>query len=270
MAKILVVEDERVAAWSIQESLEGFGHTIVANVMSGSEAIASAVETHPDLVLMDIQLEGKIDGIAAAEQIRDRLRIPIIYLTAHADPHTLKRAIATEAFGYLIKPFNQAELHTTIEIALLRNQFEQRLAAIEQRLSTTLTNIGDGTIATDVTGKVVFMNPVAEDLTGWQQADALGRDADSILDLVNADTGEAVESPIMQAIQEGRRVSSPERCVLRMVLNERWERVLRRFGIAMAMSRVAWWCFRTLAIASGSNCSLNNKSKNAPSNFNKP
>jgi PAS domain S-box-containing protein len=215
MAKILVVEDERVAAWSIQESLAGFGHTIVGSVMSGSEAIDSAIATHPDLVLMDIQLQGKIDGVTAAEQIRHRLKIPVIYLTTHADSPTLERAIAAEAFGYLVKPFNQTELHTTIEIALLRNQFEQRLSAIEQRLSTTLTRPGDGTIATDLTGKVVFMNPVAEDLTGWQQADALGRDADSVLDLVNADTGEAIESPIRQAIQEGRRVSNPERCVLR-------------------------------------------------------
>ncbi|MCU0566199.1 MAG: response regulator [Oculatellaceae cyanobacterium Prado106] len=216
MAKILVVEDERVAAWSIQESLEGFGHTIVASVVSGAEAIQTAESTHPDLVLMDIQLKGQIDGIAAAEQIRSQLRIPIVYLTAHADHSTLSRAIATEAFGYLVKPFNQTELHTTIEIALLRNQFEKRLEAIEQRLSTTLISIGDGTIATDRNGQVVFMNPVAEDLTGWQQSEALGQYADSILDLVDAETGESVEeSPIMQAIQEGKRVSLPERYLLR-------------------------------------------------------
>jgi signal transduction histidine kinase len=104
-------------------------------VVSGSEAIQTAGEMRPDLVLMDIQLKGKIDGISAAEQIHHHLKIPIIYLTAHTDQRTLKRAIATEAFGYLVKPFNQTELHTTIEIALLRNQFEKRLEAIEQQLS---------------------------------------------------------------------------------------------------------------------------------------
>ncbi|NJR39907.1 MAG: response regulator [Leptolyngbyaceae cyanobacterium CSU_1_4] len=142
MAKILVVEDERVAAWSLQESLEGFGHTLVAQVTSGSEAIRAAGETQPDLALIDIQPKGKEDGISVAEQIRSLLKIPIIYLTAPANSRTLKRAISSRhpqgtptTTRYLIKPFNQTDLHTTIEIALLRNQFEKRLEAIESQLS---------------------------------------------------------------------------------------------------------------------------------------
>jgi signal transduction histidine kinase/CheY-like chemotaxis protein len=177
MAKILVVEDEQVAAWSIQESLEGFGHTIVANVISGAEAIQTAGETHPDLVLMDIQLKGKIDGISAAEQIRNALNIPIIYLTAHADSRTLKRAIATADCGYLVKPFNQTDLHTTIELALLRNQFGKRLEALEHRL---LRQNGD---------RAVCISSDAEASAGWHQSENISEDlndySDSVLDLVS-------------------------------------------------------------------------------------
>jgi signal transduction histidine kinase/CheY-like chemotaxis protein len=196
MAKILVVEDERVAAWSIQESLEGFGHTIVANVISGAEAIQTAGETRPDLVLMDIQLKGKIDGISAAEQIRSSLQIPIIYLTAHADSRTLKRAIATSDCGYLVKPFNQTDLHTTIELALLRNQFGKRIEALEHQL---LAQQGDRR------SPVVFINPAAEEKTGWHESENLSEHldeyADSVLDLVSPNTHEPSELPLLASSQ---------------------------------------------------------------------
>jgi signal transduction histidine kinase/CheY-like chemotaxis protein len=182
MAKILVVEDEQVAAWSIQESLEGFGHTIVANVISGAEAIQTAGETHPDLVLMDIQLKGKIDGISAAEQIRNALDIPIIYLTAHADSRTLKRAIATSDCGYLVKPFNQTDLHTTIELALLRNQFGKRLEALEHRL---LSQNGDA----------VLINSSAN------ISENLDQYSDSVLDLVSSNDDEPLGLPLLDTSQ---------------------------------------------------------------------
>jgi signal transduction histidine kinase/CheY-like chemotaxis protein len=196
MAKILVVEDERVAAWSIQESLEGFGHTIVANVISGAEAIQTAGETQPDLVLMDIQLKGKIDGISAAEQIRDAFDIPIIYLTAHADSRTLKRAIAASDCGYLVKPFNQTDLHTTIELALLRNQFGKRLEALESRLLSQ--------------GGAVFINTAAQETAGWHQlentseniSEKLDEYSDSVLDLVSPTGNEPSDLPLLDTSSE--------------------------------------------------------------------
>lgn len=127
MAKLLIVEDEGVVAWHIQEALENLGHTVVASVSSGKKAIEIAAETKPDLVLMDIRLKGDIDGIEAAQEINNRFNTPIIYLTAYADDNTLERALTTNPSGYVIKPFQEKELRTTIEIALRRHRLETDL-----------------------------------------------------------------------------------------------------------------------------------------------
>ncbi|PSB28813.1 GAF domain-containing protein [Stenomitos frigidus] len=214
MARILIVEDEIVSALMIQEFLKHSEHTVMASVTSGAEAVRVAVGIQPDLVLMDISLEGGLDGIAAATQIHEHLGIPIIYITANAEDQTLQRAVATEPFGYLVKPFSQIGLHTTINIALRRYQLEQQLEQAEQWLATTLASIGDGTIATDRNGCITFMNAVAEDLTGWRQAEALGSSADLILRLIHAETREAIESPLLQAIQQGKSVSISDHCLL--------------------------------------------------------
>ncbi len=138
------------------------------------EALALAASTRPDLVLMDIQLKGGTDGITAAEAIRTRWRIPVIYLTAFSDAGTLARAKITEPFGYIIKPFEDREIQSTIEMALYKHEAEERLRESERRYATTLKSIGDGVIATDAQGGITFMNPVAEKLTGWSLAEAQG------------------------------------------------------------------------------------------------
>ena len=214
MAKILVVEDEVVAALMIQAFLERSEHSVVATVTSGAEAVQVAADAQPDLVLMDISLEGELDGIAAAMQIHEQWNIPIIYITANAEDQTLQRAVDTEPFGYLVKPFNQIGLYTTINIALRRYHLEQQLEQAEQWLATTLASIGDGTIATDENGCITFMNAAAETLTGWQQADALGTSADLVLRLIHAETREAIENPLLQAMRQGANVSLSDHCVL--------------------------------------------------------
>jgi len=194
MAKILIVEDERVAAWSIQESLEGFGHTIVARVSSGSDAVRTAGETQPDLVLMDIQLKDKIDGISAAEQIRSLLKIPIIYLTAHASSYTLERAISSRypqgtptTTRYLIKPFNQTDLNTTIEIALLRNQVEKRLEVIEHQLSSQSSDLFELPARGRPT-PIELLYPFAEKPSGCEQLDSTAQTSDFDSTLVSVES----------------------------------------------------------------------------------
>ena len=122
--KILVVEDERIVAKDIVKSLQRLGYKVVASVASGEEAVQKVAESNPDLVLMDIMLKGKMDGIETTEEIHKNFDIPVIYLTAYADEKTLERAKITEPFGYIIKPFDERDLHTTIEIALRRHLAE--------------------------------------------------------------------------------------------------------------------------------------------------
>jgi CheY-like chemotaxis protein len=173
-AQILVVEDENIVAKDIQNRLKNMGYQAPAICASGEDAIDKVAQLHPDLVLMDIMLKGQIDGIQAAERIRSLFNIPVIYLTAYSDESTLERAKISEPFGYLLKPFEERELHTTIEMALYKHRMEKKLKESEQWLSTTLKSIGDAVIATDRNGRIAFMNPVAENLTGWTQSDAFG------------------------------------------------------------------------------------------------
>lgn len=126
-AKLLIVEDEEIVAFDIESTLKSLGYQVLAVVSSGEEAIASAAQLHPDLVLMDIMLKGRTNGIEAAKEIRNLFNIPIVYLTAYADISTLQRAKMTEPFGYLLKPFEEKELQTTIEIALSRHQAEEKM-----------------------------------------------------------------------------------------------------------------------------------------------
>lgn len=126
MARILVVEDEIVVAMDIQKSLTSLGYSSPDMVFTGSDAVQIAVETHPDLVLMDIRLKGDMDGIEAAEQIRRRLDIPVVYLTAYADEQTLERAKRTQPYGYILKPFREKDLESSIEVALYKHSTEDR------------------------------------------------------------------------------------------------------------------------------------------------
>jgi CheY-like chemotaxis protein len=109
--RILIVEDERIVSMDMQRRLKNLGYDVVGAAVSGEEAIHKAETYRPDLVLMDIMLEGQMDGIEAAEIVRGRLDIPVIYLTAYADTPTLERAKVTEPFGYILKPFEERELH---------------------------------------------------------------------------------------------------------------------------------------------------------------
>ena len=126
-AKLLIVEDEEIVAFDIESTLKSLGYEVLAVVASGEEAIAFAAKIHPDLVLMDIMLKGSIDGIQAAEEINKHFNIPVIYLTAYGDISTLDRAKITQPFGFLVKPFEERELYTAIEIALSRHQAEEKM-----------------------------------------------------------------------------------------------------------------------------------------------
>lgn len=126
-SKILVFEDERIVAMDIKSSLESLGYTVCATVSSCEVALKIIAEIQPDLILMDINLKGNIDGVQTAKKIRTHFNIPVIYLTAYADNNTLQRAKITEPFGYILKPFEDKELNISIEMALYKHQRERQV-----------------------------------------------------------------------------------------------------------------------------------------------
>lgn len=125
-AKILVVEDQNIVALNIRNKLKNLGYTVPGTASTGEEAIRKAELTNADLVLMDIMLKGEMDGIEAAREIKTRLKIPVLYLTAYTDDETLERAKLTEPAGYISKPFKEEDLHSNIEMALHKHRAEKK------------------------------------------------------------------------------------------------------------------------------------------------
>ena len=179
-AKILVVEDESIVALDIQHRLQSLGFTTTPAAATGEEAISKAEELRPDLVLMDIKLRGEMSGIQAAEIIRARFDVPVIFVTAYADESTLQRAKVSEPFGYILKPFEERELAISIEMALYKHQTEKRLRESEVRLRTIFTSVLDGMFLLDPQQRCVEVNPVGCQLLGYSPEELLGRDICSL------------------------------------------------------------------------------------------
>lgn len=136
--KIMIVEDEVLIAAEIKQQLQSFGYEVVACTTSGEGALEKLLLVQPDLILMDIRLKGELDGIETAREIHGRYRIPVIFLTAFADDAFLQQAKASEPFGYLIKPVDIRELHSTIEMALYKAQMDKEKEALIRELQNTI------------------------------------------------------------------------------------------------------------------------------------
>jgi hypothetical protein len=196
--KVLVVEDEGLIAHDISTRLTAMGHEVVGTAGTAEEALEMAAGA--DIVLMDIRIDGPVDGVQAAEQIRERYHLPVVFLTAHSDRPTLDRAKITGAFGYLVKPIAQASLNTAIEIALYKHRMERKLEEREALLRTTLGSVADAVVVTDDRSRVLMMNTAAETLSGWTQEEAEGKPVLRVLGLVDGESGEPAEDPVPLAI----------------------------------------------------------------------
>jgi len=197
--KVLIAEDEDLIAMDIAAHLEALGHTVVATVSTAADAIEQA--RNAQVVLMDIRLDGPVDGIEAASKIRERYHLPVLFLTAQADPSTLERAKLAAPFGYIVKPLAHAALQPSIEIAMYKHQMELRLEESEAWLRATLASATDAVIVTDPQGHIRFFNPAAE---------ALGaRDATEVSQLLP-------EDPVPLAILQDGPVA------IRTQLAEQW------------------------------------------------
>ncbi len=172
---VLVVEDEGIIARDITSMLEQLGYEVSGEAGTGAEAMELASMVATDLVLMDIKLRGAADGIQTAAQIREQFGIPVVFLTSHADSETLQRANQTQPFGYVVKPFNEADLKVAIEVGLNRHRLHQETEGKQGWFDAALSSLSDAVIATDTDGRIQHFNRAAEKLTGWRGSDVVGR-----------------------------------------------------------------------------------------------
>lgn len=179
--RILIVEDQSIVALDIQNRLKGLKYNVAGIASSGAGAIKKAEELKPDLILMDIMLKGDMDGINAAGEIRKRIDIPIIYLTAYADNDTLQRAKITRPFGYLLKPFEEKELYTTIEMSLYRHKMEKEIKENELWFESILSDLNLPILLVDIDGKISFSNNETQKLTGLKGFELLNNSLDKVL-----------------------------------------------------------------------------------------
>jgi two-component system cell cycle sensor histidine kinase/response regulator CckA len=202
--KVLVVEDEGLIAHDIATRLEALGHQVVATVATADEAVERAGGA--DVVLMDIRIDGQRDGIAAAQEVRARHHVPVVFLTAHADRATLERAKAADPFGYITKPLGPASLHTSIEIAVYKHRMERQLEEQEAWHRTTLASVAEAIVVADPSGRIRTLNRAAEAFSGWTAANAVGQRLESVVRLVEEESGNDLGDPAPLAVLRGAPV----------------------------------------------------------------
>ncbi len=177
---ILIVEDESLIAQDIRYCLENLGYVIKGIVATGEEAIQKARDLRPGVILMDIMLKGKVDGIEAAKEIWSELNIPVIFLTAHSDDAIVNRAKAAQPYGYLLKPFKERELNVMLEMSFQRYDLEQRLREqerklreSEERFRTIFEASPIGIELYDRTGKLLAVNEACLEIFGVASGDEM-------------------------------------------------------------------------------------------------
>lgn len=197
--KVFIVEDDKMLAFWLENKLKSMRYDVAGIAANGKKAINQVGETNPDVVLMDIFINGPMDGIDAAKAIKEQYKLPIIFITAYSDESTIERAKVVEPEAYLLKPIKERDLIVTLEIALYKNQYEKRLSAIYD-------SIEDGIITTDNQGNITSINTAAQQLTGISREAALGQKCLKIfnnhmcknIDIDSTDKPDVHENPFYQ------------------------------------------------------------------------
>jgi PAS domain S-box-containing protein len=213
-ARILIVEDERVTAEDLRDTLTDLGYCVTAAVSSAADAIEQAEGNPPDIALMDIHIQGEMDGTLAAVVLRERFNIPVIYLTAHADSATVGRAKDAGPMGYITKPFQAASLYASIEIALHRHREDLKTREKEELLASTLRAISEGVISIDLSKTITLFNPAAEVWTGRSGREALGQPVDQIFEAVTGPGQDRATRAWEQVLSDGSFQELPADTVL--------------------------------------------------------
>ncbi len=212
--KIVVVEDEGLIAADLQSRLRKAGYSVPGTADSAQTALEMIEKTTPDLVLMDIRLKGNEDGIQVADLVRERLDIPVVYLTAYEDQGTLDRAGRTQAFGYIKKPIATASLKGAIEIALSKHRYERDLREERDWAIASFAAVPYAVLVADGFGRITYINSHAEELAGWSVNKALGRPVTEVLRLCSRETGTPVDDLVPLAMLHGQTVPLPKNIYL--------------------------------------------------------
>ncbi|OPY37608.1 MAG: two-component response regulator [Methanoregula sp. PtaU1.Bin051] len=201
--QIMIVEDNETVVDLLFLQLEMKGYHIAAKVASGEEAVLKASEVRPDLILMDIDLSGQMDGITAARFIFSLFHLPIIFLTGLCDDHLLERAKSAEPYGYLLKPFTEKELISNIEIALhnhsIRKQYLNKsvLGDID-----TIMSAKESILVTDLSGRIVFFNPPALRMLESSRNELMMKPSREAISLINEKTGEPIRDMVPEVVRQ--------------------------------------------------------------------
>jgi PAS domain S-box-containing protein len=192
-AGILIATNEAETAQDLSERLGKLGYQVVGCVASRQEIVEKIEETSPDLILAEIQLQGKREGIKTGALIRTNFHKPIVYITGSVGQATIQRAGSTGPFGYIFRPFDDKQIYAMIETALLRYNMEGELRDGRRWLHAVLNGINDGVIALNQLGEIRFINPIARKLMGWSEAETWNRRFDEVFILLDERTHEKID-----------------------------------------------------------------------------
>lgn len=219
--RVLIVENEGLVSCDLGAMLTGLGYEVAAICRTGEEALQLADDLRPDVVLMDVQLAGALDGIETARRLMQNNPVALIYVSACADAVTVARARDTQPCGYLLKPFREDELRATLEIAVARHHAETQRLQREQSFLLAFQSLADAAIVTDLAGRVMFLNTAAEEALGCSLESAAGREVAELYSIQSADGSIGTAPRIEGGAPAARRLVLVRRDGRRLPIEER-------------------------------------------------
>lgn len=214
-SNVLIVEDEALVALELRENVERLGHDVIGITDSAEQAVSLAIKKKPNLIIMDVRLSGRMDGIEAAELIRNSADIPILFLTAYSGDETLSRATDAEPYGYLLKPVQERQLAGAIEIAMQRHKKDAKLRESYKNALTILRALPHAVVVTGNSLEVRYLNSSAEILLGIKMRDVVGKPLSEVVSVAETRLNLTSSVGFDEVMNDGRSVILGEYTLIR-------------------------------------------------------